>query len=60
MLMSGRCGFLMKDVMRSGGGMRDVTPGKWVLKKDGTELGSFSRFEKCEDGRKSVQVNEPS
>ena len=46
--------------MRSSGLMRDVTPGKLVLKKDGTELGSFSRAVKCEEGRTSVQVNDPS
>ena len=50
----------MKEVMRSEGWMREVTPGKLVLKKDGTELGSFSRAMKCVDGRKSVHVNEPS
>ena len=50
----------MKEAMRLEGWMRDVTPGKWVLKNVGTELQSFSRVVKCEDGRKSVQVKEPS
>jgi len=46
--------------MRSGGGMRVVTPGKWVLKKSGMEEGSDSRVEKWDEGMKSVQVKEPS
>lgn len=50
----------MNEEMRSEGWMRDVTPGKLALKKDGTEFGSFSRLLKCEDGRNSVQVKEPS
>jgi hypothetical protein len=40
--------------------MREVTPGKLVSKKDGIELGSFSSVAKLWDGRKSVQVKEPS
>jgi hypothetical protein len=50
----------MNEAIRLLGSMRDVTPGKWELKKDGTELGSFSRVVKWAEGRKSVQVNEPS
>lgn len=50
----------MNDWMRAVGGIRDVTPGKWVLKKDGTEPGCDSRREKCEEGRKRVHVKDPS
>ena len=60
MLMSGRWGFFVKELIRSSGLMSEVTPGKLVSKKEGTELGSFSRVAKCPDGRKSVQVNDPS
>jgi hypothetical protein len=50
----------VNDWMRLVGGIRDVTPGKWVLKKVGTLLGSGSRREKCEEGRKRVHVKDPS
>ncbi len=59
-LIRGRWGFVLKEEMRDGGGMREVTPGKWVSKKRGRSLGSASRAEKNAEGRKSVQVKEPS
>jgi len=55
----GRWGFCVNDWMRLVGGIRYVTPGKWVLKKVGTLLGSDSRREKCEEGRKRVHVKDP-
>lgn len=58
--INGRCGFCLKLAMRAEGGMKDVTPGKWVLKNSGMVSGLDSRVEKCEEGRKSVQVKEPS
>ena len=60
MLISGKWGFVVKEAMRSEGGMREVTPGKLMSKKDGTEVGSSSSRAKCDEGRKSVQVKEPS
>lgn len=46
--------------MSDKGWMREVTPGKWVLKKKRMELGSFSKSVKCAEGRKRVQVKDPS
>lgn len=60
MLIRGRCGFDVKEVTRSEGEMREVTPGKWVLKKVGMVSGVAARVEKWEEGMKSVQVKEPS
>lgn len=60
MLMRGRWGFDLKEWIREVGGMRVVTPGKWVLKKVGMVEGSFSRVVRCEEGRKRVHVKEPS
>ena len=60
MEIKGRCGFCVNDWMRLVGRIRFVTPGKWVLKKEGTVLGSDSRVEKCEEGRKRVHVKDPS
>lgn len=40
--------------------MSDVTPGKYLSKNSGTALGSFSSVAKYEEGRKRVQVNDPS
>ena len=60
MLMSGRCGLVLKDEMRFPGGMRVVTPGKWALKNAGSDSGSLSSMVKWEEGKKRVQVNEPS
>jgi hypothetical protein len=51
---------VLKDEIRSEGGIREVTPGKWVSKNEGREEGLFSRSEKWADGRKSVQVKDPS
>lgn len=50
----------MKEVMSECSGMRDVTPGKWVLKNERRDEGSFSRVVKWEEGRKRVHVKEPS
>lgn len=50
----------MKELIREEGGIRAVTPGKWVSKKDGNVDGSDSRVLKWEDGRKRVQVKDPS
>ena len=50
----------MKEWIREVGGMRVVTPGKWVLKKVEMVEGSFSRVVRCEEGRKRVHVKEPS
>ena len=60
MLMRGRWGFDLKELIREVGWMRVVTPGKWVSKKVGMVEGSVSRVERCEEGRKSVHVKEPS
>jgi hypothetical protein len=60
MLMSGRWGFDLKEEMRSEGGMNEVTPGKWMSKNEGSSEGRSSRVAKWEDGRKSVQVKDPS
>ncbi len=58
--MSGRCGFVLKDEMRFPGVIRVVTPGKRLSKNVGSDAGSFSSVAKWDDGKKSVQVNEPS
>ena len=50
----------MKEETRSEGGMREVTPGKLVSKNTGTVWGFSSRVVKCLEGRKSVQVKDPS
>ena len=63
MLMRGRCGFWRKEERRSAGGMRAVTPGKWVSKNWAILRGEdwdASRVEKTEAGAKRVHVNEPS
>jgi hypothetical protein len=60
MLIKGRWGFDVKEVIKSEGEMREVTPGKWVLKKVGMVDGVAARLEKREEGMKSVQVKEPS
>lgn len=46
MLIRGRWGLVLKEWIRSGGGIRVVTPGKWVLKNSGMVVGSASRWEK--------------
>lgn len=46
--------------MRFEGEIREVTPGKWVSKNEGSDEGLFSRVAKWADGRKSVQVKDPS
>lgn len=60
MLMRGRWGFDLKELIREAGEMRAVTPGKWVSKKVGMVEGSVSSVERCEEGRKRVHVKEPS
>jgi hypothetical protein len=60
MLMSGRCGFASKDEMRFSGDIRGVTPGKRSSKNAGSDAGSFSRVTKWLDGKKRVQVKDPS
>jgi hypothetical protein len=60
MLISGRCGLVLKDAISSLGGISVVTPGNLSSKNDGIVEGSRSRSAKCPDGRNSVQVKEPS
>lgn len=51
----------MKESISEDGGIRSVTPGKWVSKNWGRSVeGDVERWEKCAEGRKSVHVNEPS
>jgi hypothetical protein len=60
MLMSGRCGFALKEEMRFSGDIREVTPGKRSSKNAGNDVGSLSRVAKWPDGKKRVQVKDPS
>lgn len=60
MLIKGRCGFVIKEEMSAGDGMRAVTPGKWRSKKSGREVGSSSREVNCAEGMNRVHVNDPS
>ena len=46
--------------MRESGGMRAVTPGKCLSKNSGRREVLFSKQVKCDEGRKSVHVKEPS
>lgn len=50
----------MNDEIRSDGEIREVTPGKFMSKKLGTDMGSSSSMLKCLEGKKSVQVKDPS
>lgn len=58
--MRGRWGFEVKDEMSFAGEMSEVTPGKCVSKKVGTEEGLLSKVDMWEEGRKSVHVKDPS
>lgn len=60
MLIRGRWGLLLNEDIRSEGWIREVTPGKCLSKKMGTESGSFSKAEKWPASKKRVQVNDPS
>jgi hypothetical protein len=60
MLMRGRWGFCWNCKIKSCGSMREVTPGNWSLKKDGTMLGISSSFPNTVLGAKRVQVKDPS